>query len=384
MPDEAVRVYGTAPVTNRGMRRRKRVAEGRRLRAGGRARMPQRGDGWRVTDADVQFLAAATRYGVMTYRQARDFFYNGNGDRAVRRISRMRESGWVTQHRSDEWAGRVLMPTAAGSNIAGRVLSLPINAPMQHPGERLLHRLAVTDLGLQLTRNGALLLTEREVRTLEPSGIAAASRHDVNDVLTRMGLDTSVLRDLPVDKDGVRRTLAAVNGDKDRRLHYPDLIAVTPSRLTAIEVELNPKVDHRLMSILRGFRDSAFTHVTYVTTREVHDQLVGHTRTPSPNQTVWVEGLLQRAGLADGGGAPEVYTAEARVRVLPCTPHDDGVAYRLDMRQLPESMPLTKAQWRVARAQWREEVKPGGQPYLAWLRDHYRFIDFDAPTDTTT
>lgn len=345
------------PPTPAALSRQRRLGEGRRVRAGGVPRGPQRGDGWRMTAADERLLMAATRFGAMTWRQASAQFYGGKERNSVYRIGYLRESGLLRQSRSDEWAGRVLMPSAAGTTLIRDDLSVPIAAPQQHPGERLLHRLAVTDCGFRFEGRGDRVITERELRTSEArAGLARQ---------VAASLDIDGLRSVR-DGRGIDRWFCAPIGPSGS-VHYPDLVLPTEDGLVAVEVEVTNKPAHRLREILRGFRDAGiFRQVIYFATAPVAMLLHGY-RDPEGG---WAPGVLQQLHLLPDG--PPEYGPDSKVRVQPLAARDEGVAYRLDMRQVPDTWWVEKSEWRDLRAAWAEDAEMGRPvkvPFLRWWRD---------------
>lgn len=352
------------PPTREAEAREQRLDSAQRVRAGGSVRRPDRGDGWRITAADERLLTSATRFGVMTWRQAAHAFYGGVERTATRRLGYLREAGLLRQSRDDEWAGRVLLPSASGTTIVRDELQIPVGAPQQHPGERLLHRLAVTDVGLRFESRGDRVLTEREIRTLE------ATRDTAAGFAARLSGDTQF-------DEGVRLRSARDGRDIDRwfcapvaaggAVHYPDLVLVTPAGLVAVEVEVTTKPVDRLRQILRGYRDSGiFSQVIYFATGPVGALLHGW-KEPAGE---WTPGVLQRLSLLPEG--PPQYHSGSPVRVQQFVPHDPGVSYRLDMRQMPETWRIDKSEWRRLRTRWEEDEATGRAakvPFLRWWRD---------------
>lgn len=350
------------PPTPEALGRRNRLAHAKRVRQGGTVRRPRSGDGWSLTTADEALLAGATRYGVMTWRQAANRFYDGVRRTGVRRIGYLREAGLVRQSRNDEWAGRVLWPSAAGTSLVREQLPVPISAPQQHPGERLLHRLAVTDVGLRFEGRRQRVLTEREIRTAESTrGLAAQ---------VAAGLDVDGLRSV-TDGRHQQRWLCVPVGASGQ-VHYPDLIVVTAGGLVAVEVEVTVKPMHRLREILRGYRAAAdlFTQVVYLTTGPVAALLHGWREQAGEQAGEWSPGVLQQLSLLPDG--PPDYRDDSPVRVQQLHPHDPGVAYRLDLRQMPDSWWVPKSEWDTLRAEWEADTTAGKSakvPFLRWWRD---------------
>lgn len=325
-----------------------------------RTRRPQHGDGWRLKATDEALLTDLSRYGVMTYRQASRQFYGSVERTTVRRIGYLRDAGLLTVSRDEEWAGRVLVATSTGHNMIRADLPVPVRADTRWPGERLLHRLAVTDAGHLFERRGDTLLTERELRTAEGS-------RDAREALAA-ALETTVGKPLATARDGraVDRRFCVPTG-AEGAVHYPDLIVASPHGLVAIEVEVTTKERSRLRKILRGYRDARLFHqVIYLATPQVGALLHGH-RTSDHE---WAPGVLQQVSLLPDG--PPTYGPENYVRVQPFLPKDPGVAFRLDMRQVPASWRIDRVEWIELRAKWEADEdlgKAAKVPFLRWWRD---------------
>lgn len=319
--------------------------------------IPKRGDGWRLTPADQRVLTTLTRYSVASWRQLSSAWYGGADRTTNRRLGYLRESGCVKVSRNDEWAGRVYMPTAAGVRLIRKALPVSMSAPQQHPGERLLHRLAVVDAGLRWETGGRRVLTEREIRTAE------ASRVDAEELA--LGLQVPGLR--PVrDGLGNPRWFAVPVGSQGK-VHYPDLVLVTAEGLTAVEVELAPKERPRMREILRGYRDSRlYRQVVYLTTPQVQTLLWGYRGAHGD----WVDGVLQELKVAPAGPPREqAATVNDPVRVSLFEARDPGVTYRLDMRQMPQAWWVSKSAWEQLRDRWEADSDRGraiGVPFLRW------------------
>lgn len=341
----------------REQRRERALADTHTVRVGGRVTPPRRGDGWQVTAADEALLRALARYGTLTFRQARDTFYEGVQRTALRRLERLRDAGWVRSSRDDGWAGVVLWPTAAGVSVISDSLRVPISAPRSHPGERLLHALCIADVGLRFEQRGVEVFTEREVRFLEGKPEANAS------LFASLGIPDIG----EVDGAGNPRRLVVPVGAQGR-VHYPDLVTRTTGGLVAIEVETTPKSPQRLNEVLRAFAASRlYQQVVYFATDQVQSQLVG---TVSTTTGEWVDGAFQNLRMAPEG--PWSDDPHGRYRVRALTPTDEGAAYRLDMRQAGDGMWVPKRAWRRLREQWRtdrEMGKPVGVPFLRWWFD---------------
>lgn len=344
------------PPTSHRQTRQKVIAEGQRVRAGGAPRRPQRGDGWRIQVSDERLLAALTRYGTMNWRMATKHFYGGVDKTGLKRIRLLRDAQYLALSRNHEWAGRVLLGRSAGTTLVRDRLAVPLRAAERPPGERLLHRLAVADIGLRFEARGERVLTEREIRTAEAT-TGLASR-------LAASLDVPVRSE--VDGNDRERWFAVPVGKRDA-VHYPDLVLVTPGGLIAVEVEITVKAGHRLREILRGYRDSRqFAQVIYFATAPVGALLHGW-RDPDGE---WEKGVLQHLHLLPDG--PPSYTPDSRIRVQPIHAHDPGVSYELDMRQMPDGCWIPKSRWNELRATWEADTDSGKNaqvPFLRWWRN---------------
>lgn len=320
-----------------------------------------RGDGWQLTVADEAALASMTRYSVVSWRQLSAACYRGVTRTTHRRLGYLREQGMVQVSRNDEWAGRVYMVLPAGVRTVRDSLRMPLSAPQQHPGERLLHRLAVTDAGLRFEELGRTVLTEREVRTAE------ASRADARALASSLGVPFRSIR----DGANIERYFAVPIG-AEGRVHFPDLVMASPQGLIAVEVEVSLKERPRMRQIIRGYRDSGLYHqVLYLTTTSVATLLTGY-RGPDNE---WSGGVLHELQLIPPGPPrPVSQTVQDRVRVLEFQPRDPGVLYRLDMRQLPQAWWVPKSRWEELRELWMADEamgKAAGVPFLRWWQDHH-------------
>ena len=353
----------------RARRREKAVADTHAARVGTRVAPPMRGDGWRLTDADEAVLRALARYGVLSWRQVRDRFYGGHDRVTTRRLGYLVEAGWVSKSRDDGWAGVVLWPTRAGVSVISDRLPVPVSAPRSHPGERLLHALCVADVGLRFESRGVQVLTEREVRFLEGKPGENAS------LFASVGVPDAG----EVDGAGLPRRLAVPVGAKGR-VHYPDLVTVTAGGMVAVEVEVTPKTPQRLNEVVRAFmRSRQYGQVVYFGTDQVASQLTGGVNRVTGE---WVDGALAAVQAVPSG--PWTDDPAGRFRVRPLNPADEGVAYRLDMRQARDGMWVPKPAWRRLRGLWAADGdmgKPMGVPFLRWWHDVYRPVEEAAQRD---
>ncbi|MFE4658181.1 hypothetical protein ACFRFJ_16040 [Streptomyces hydrogenans] len=257
---------------------RERAERRRRTRGAGEAR----GDGWQRTEEDEQLLRLATRYSTLTLHQAAYACWGGRIETARRRVRLMVEAGLLLRSADVRWARTVLWPTERGARVADTGLSAP-----RPPGERLLDRLAVADVGIALEAHGYAVLSEREIHAAEAVPGRPAQLLETLRVPRVPGVPTSARRG---------ETLAVPAGA--RAVHWPDLIVVepTPRFLIAVEVELTPEAPAALRAILRAYRQ-AQRSVLYLATEPVARQLQGG---PGPDGT-WIDGAAQEAGLRPAG-----------------------------------------------------------------------------------
>ncbi|WP_431776485.1 hypothetical protein [Streptomyces cucumeris] len=275
---------------------RERAERRRRTQGTGEAR----GDGWQRTEADEQLLRLATRYSTLTLHQAAYACWGGRIEAARRRVRLMAEAGLLRRSAEVRWAGTVVWTTERGARVAGVGLGAP-----HPPGERLLHRLALADVGLRLEAQGHTVLAEREVRTAEAAPGRAA------ELLADLGV--------PVVHEGTRgEPLLAVRAGA-RAVHWPDLLLVLPGEgVAAVEVELTAKTPGSLRQILRAY-GQARRRVLYLATAPVVRQLQGR---PGPAGQ-WTDGVAQDVGLLPSGG-PDPGTG-GLLRVRPFAAVDPAV-----------------------------------------------------------
>ncbi|OKJ46831.1 hypothetical protein [Streptomyces sp. CB02115] len=263
-----------------------------------------RGDGWQRTEEDEHLLRLATRYSTLTLHQAAYACWDGRIEAARRRVRLMTEAGLLHRAADVRWARTVLWPTERGARVACTGLSAP-----RPPGERILHRLAVADVGITLEAAGHAVLSEREVHAAEAAPGRAAEL-------------LAALR-APRVPGGARRgeTLAVPVGT--RAVHWPDLVTVPPAgqHPIAVEVELTPKGTAALRTILRAYRH-AQRRVLYLGTGPVVRQLQG---APGSDGR-WLDGVAQDVGLLPAGGPDPGSGGHFRVR--PFTAVDPAVARR--------------------------------------------------------
>ncbi|MES9504436.1 hypothetical protein ABWI13_30765 [Streptomyces koyangensis] len=254
---------------------RERAERRRRVRGTGEAR----GDGWQRTEEDEHLLRLATRYSTLTLHQAAYACWGGRIETARRRARLMTEAGLLLRSADVRWARTVLWPTERGAQVAGVGLGAP-----HPPGERLLHRLALADVGLRQEAAGHTVLTEREVRTAEAVPGRAA------ELLADLGV--------PGVHDGARGEPVLAVRAGVRSVHWPDLVLVLPGDgIGAVEVELTRKTPSALRQVLRAY-GHARRRVVYLGTEPVVRQLQGR---PGPDGR-WADGVGQDVGLLPPGG----------------------------------------------------------------------------------
>lgn len=311
-----------------------------------------RGDGWRRTAADDQLLSGATRLGVLTSRQAARRYWGGVEGTARNRIAMLRQAGYI-QTSTFQWGGAYLWATARGARAAEgdlRALTGP-------PGGRLLHQLAVADAVITFELGRARVLTEREVRRAEATSASRAEQVAAS-LTTQVGSVT--------DGRSRERFLCAPVGAHGR-VHYPDLVVASPAGLVAVEVEITPKKPAELRQVLRAYSDARrlFGQVIYLATEPVMALIHGHAH---PRTGEWTEGVAQQVGLLPPG--PPRYGPDSPFLVRHFQPKDVGVAYQLDLRQVPDTWWLDFPQWKRLRARW--EVEGDGVGWLAWWQQQRR------------
>ena len=328
--------------------RRQGAAHSRARGAGG-----ARGDGWERTAEDERMLAAATRYGVMTQRQAAEHLWSGQIETARKRIRYMREAGLIRSSDEARWAGPVVWPTQAGARVAG----LSLRAP-EWPGERLLHRLAVVDVGLAFEASGARVVTERELRKAEGDSAQEAMR-----LVAGLGVES---HRPAVDGRGRERYLCVPLGTGGQ-VHYPDLVVAQRGGLTAIEVEITSKTPTQWKQILRAYQGAprTFRQVVYMATEPIADRLRGRW---NPSAGEWSDGIAQQVGLLPPGPVQDHARLPLRVRAVPA--RDPGVLYQLHMRQVPDTWRVPMREWKELYESWQAQQAPGAQEhergFLEW------------------
>ncbi|MEV8335605.1 hypothetical protein [Streptomyces niveus] len=262
------------------------------------------------------------------------------------RIGILREAGFVLTS-TFQWGGSCVWTTARGAREAG----LELRAPKGLPGARLLHQLAVADAVVTFELGRARVLTEREIRRAE--GTSRSRAEQVAGALSsRLGS--------AVDGEGRERFLCAPVGAQGQ-VHYPDLVVASPAGLAAVEVEITPKSPAELRQVLRAYRDARglFGQVVYLATEPVMAHLHGHAH---PRTGRWTDGVAQQVGLLPAG--PPEYRPDSPFLVRHFQPRDPGVAYQLDLRQVPDTWWVDFSKWKRLRSRW--EAEGSGVGFLAW------------------
>lgn len=328
-----------------------------------------------LTAEDQRFLAALPRYGVMSWRQAKHFFY-GSEHRTAMRLSALRDAGLVKQSPHEGWAGKVLWATSTTAQLVRESAAVPLPARVAaaKAGDRLLHRLAVTDVGLRYEAAGRTVLTEREVRACEQGDV------DAGEVADRLGAQPRSMFDFR----GRQRYFVTPLGADDS-VSIPDLVVVTDAgRVRAIEVELAVKDRTRAHRLLRGYTTSSpFHEVLYFTTPDVHMAMCGWW---PPAGDRWRDGWLQELRLLPAGvpwlEQSRTDRLDCPVKVESLQPEDPGVAWQLDMRVTPAHMWATKREWSQLRQLWSTHdsavLEDGTRMAFAlWWRSIYPQIKAD-------
>lgn len=232
-----------------------------------------------------------------------------------------------------------------------------MRAPAGPPGGRLLHQLAVADAVITFELGRARVLTEREIRRAESTSRGQAER--VTAALTARV--ESVM-----DGQGRERFLCAPVGAQGR-VHYPDCVVASPGGLVAVEVEITPKKPAELRQVLRAYSDArqVFGQVIYLATEPVMALLHGHAH---PRTGEWTDGVAQQVGLLPPG--PPRYRPDSAFLVRHFQPKDAGVAYQLDLRQVPDTWWVDFPRWKRLRERW--EAEGGGTGWLAWWQQQGR------------
>ncbi|MFF1714368.1 hypothetical protein [Streptomyces sp. NPDC058268] len=283
----------------------------------------------------------------MTLRQAARRYWRGAEETARQRVRWLQQAGYVRTSMDARWAGRCVWTTARGVRATG----VEVRAP-EWPGERLLHRLAMADAAITFELGGARVLSERELRRAESTSRGTAQQAAVALSPTAGSIE---------DGRGRDRFLCVPLGASGR-VHYPDLVVASPRGLVSVEVEISGKSPAELRQVLRGYRDArkVFGQVVYLATEPVMALLHGHVH---PGTGVWTDGVAQQVGLLPSG--PPEYRPDSPFLVRHFQPKDSGVAYQLDLRQVPDALRVGLPEWRRLRARWESEG-PSGVPFLTW------------------
>lgn len=364
------RASGPLPPTRAALARENRAGLAEVFARGGRARLPGKGDGLQLTVQDRRLLTSLARYGVLSWRQAQRWIYDGKANKTSTHVGRLAEAGFLTRSQHEGWPGVVMWLARPGQVVANEIAPIPLERlSTPPPTERLLHRLAVNDIGFRFEAGGATVLTEREIRACEQG-----SKLDAGGVAARLGVTPKRVAD-----GRNRRRFFAVPMPGEDAVHFPDLVVIRDGQMRAVEVELTVKDTSRAVHILRGYTYSGlFTQVQYHTVGDVRVMLEGW----RDGHDDWQPGWLHQVKVLQPG--PPTNTADPYIRVFDLAPTDDAVAWRIDMRQVPEHMWVTKREWARLRAIWSEHPsatlpasrgeRPARVPFLTWWRRQYPLL----------
>lgn len=270
----------------------------------------------------------------------------------------MRESGLLRTKNEERWTGVVAWAAPKGAQLT----NLPLSAPAW-PGERLLHKLAVTDTAFRFEKTGLHVISEREMRMVERSTYEEAASY-----IQQLGL--SGVRSVR-DARGRPRFFASPVGEKSE-VHFPDLIFIHPTLgMVAVEVEITPKAPAALRRILHSYQHSKlFNQVMWLTTEPVRTALEGFN---DPHTSKWAPGAMHTVGIYRPDEVPR-NSPDAAYRVAPIKVYDVGVRYQLDMRQVPDHWRCSMETWTELRSRWaRDEAgELGSVDFIPWWYDQVR------------
>ncbi|WP_420879215.1 hypothetical protein [Rhodococcus sp. (in: high G+C Gram-positive bacteria)] len=390
------------------------VAPERRGKTGGRSP-----SGWRRKPADEDLLQFLTVHGVVSLRQASQWFYGGVMNTARQRVRAMEEAGLLTRNQDQPWAGPILTPTLDGQTIGLESVDFPVS----HASLRghitvpsnLLHRLLVSEYTLAARARGRKVISERQIRMLEsrdeteshkflqaigahysPDGIAPGIVPSPLTVTESGPTGTVIVGErntwlgLPVYTDFDHRT--APYSKQRSGIRYPDFIEVLDTgELVAVEVEVATKSEARMRMLVDGYRDclptvetfvddagqpsarlrrGQFRHCRWIASPEVRAMLQGTTNFITGHHE---PGLLQKA-------MPDVYRPDfdwtnqddrRPVRVAAATSDDPGIQYALDQRDLEPQYRCDYRTWGRWRTVWEDAVpveKRAAYTFPRWLR----------------
>lgn len=396
----------------------------RRLRNAGQDSGTRLGHGWRRTTADEQLLSFATRFSVVSVRQAARFFYGGKINTARQRVQKMVEAGLLEREMTLTWAGPIVWPTLDGQRVAMGA-GHPLVSSFRPPESQMLHRLLVGERAADLMSAGVEVFSEREIRLIENSGASEWADWLAEKGVVAAPSDGSSPGVVPsvyseeVGGQMVRRErwLACPTGGVHKTLRFPDLVAVTNTgELQAVEVELAAKETPRMKAIIDGYRDAGVYLRTVKTTDESGQQraklaqarrqfrfidwygtppvlraLRGHHGSVHPMTGAPSPGLIRQSyGEAVGdvngvGDTSRVYRqwvtdSEGRKQLVDCEwsrtgvvqgrpmsarpipmPDDYGIAWRLHQLTLPDSYKFAFNEWGPWSNLWRKDIAEMGR-----------------------
>lgn len=304
-------------------------------------------------------------FGVVSKSQAARFFYNDVASRAEYRFKVLREAGLIRTSTDSRWAGTVGWTTGKGARRFGEVVGAPGSGQVVvpaggWPGDRLVHRLAAGEIGMEYQAAGRTVISERLIRRLEtlPAGADEAFVKSLGGVRDAQ----------PATVVGQRARWLSVPVGQEGSAHWADLIVVAGGRMLPVEVELTPKPTRDWKRILRAYRDApeVFGQVVYLCTPRVRRRLVGY---PDMVTGDWVDGIAQEVSLLPRGeGRPPVMGPGARLIVQDFDVEDERLMYVLDMREYADA-PMTFAEWQRLRVAWvgdDENGKAAGVEWWTW------------------
>lgn len=185
---------------------------------------------WDVERAekDVELLRWIGRFRFVTGRLVAERF-GISWQRANARLRRLEGLGLVGFEQRHVCEARAVFLTGRGSVLLGGE-----RRKQPRPGVHRDHELAVVRLAtfLELRLPHTVVITERELRQLDRE---TPGRYRVN-----------------------------VNGPRNERARWPDLVTESDTSRVAVEVEFAPKATDRLRRILAGYRYSPYDQVRYV------------------------------------------------------------------------------------------------------------------------
>lgn len=193
------------------------------------------GGGLRITSRDLEIVSWLGRVRFATRDQIARRFDLGRSQ-GFHRIAQLRKAGFVDERPLIVGpAPSIVFATRRGLIAAGSDLR-----PADLDGRSLQHDGALVDLAIDYEQAGAVVLTDRELRSLARRPESEAERYAVE-----------------------------VPGSPGRR-HFPDLIVEADGRRLAVELEVAEKTISRLRGILSAYRGARLIDgVLYLATKPV-------------------------------------------------------------------------------------------------------------------